>query len=237
MTKRWPPQAGIVSSDPDYTSIRLYRDGTLYQIPLNELYSNSNLERIPLKDGDSLFVDTAFELDRAQAYFAERIRIAEFRQSERSAALSALNTEMSIRRGALAEERANYRAQLELGAVERDYVYLTGEVANQTRYALPYGQTANLADALFGESGGLPARYADAREIYVLRGSPDPREFSALTAWNLDARDASNLVLATRFELRPNDVIFVAEQPVTRWNRVVSQITPSLLTSAAARLN
>ncbi|MEE3317405.1 MAG: hypothetical protein VX202_06545, partial [Pseudomonadota bacterium] len=26
-----------------------------------------------------------------------------------------------------------------------------------------------------------------------------------------------------------NDVIFVAEQPVTRWGRVIDQITPSLI--------
>ena len=41
-------------------------------------------------------------------------------------------------------------------------------------------------------------------------------------------------MLATRFELRPDDVIFIAEQPVTRWNRVIQQITPSLITSVTA---
>ncbi|WP_417723219.1 hypothetical protein [Salipiger sp.] len=41
-------------------------------------------------------------------------------------------------------------------------------------------------------------------------------------------------MLATRLELRPNDVIFVAEQPVTRWGRVIQQITPSLITTTAA---
>ena len=40
--------------------------------------------------------------------------------------------------------------------------------------------------------------------------------------------------MATRFELRPNDVIFVAEQPVTRWNRVIQQITPSIISITAS---
>ena len=40
---------------------------------------------------------------------------------------------------------------------------------------------------------------------------------------------ATALLMATRFELRPDDVIFVAEQPVTRWNRVIDQISPSLI--------
>jgi polysaccharide export outer membrane protein len=52
-----------------------------------------------------------------------------------------------------------------------------------------------------------------------------------VVAWHLDASNVVNMVLATRFELRPNDVVFVAEQPVTRWNRVVQQMTPSLILS------
>ena len=65
----------------------------------------------------------------------------------------------------------------------------------------------------------------------MVRGSNDPREFGAVTAWQLNAKDATNFLLATRFELRPNDVVFIAEQPVTRWARVIQQITPALITS------
>ncbi|MEO0633796.1 MAG: hypothetical protein AAFY52_06655 [Pseudomonadota bacterium] len=74
-------------------------------------------------------------------------------------------------------------------------------------------------------------------QIYVLRSAPDPRDFGAVTAWHLDARNAANLTMAARFELRPNDVVFVAEQPVTRWGRVITQITPSLLTTGAVIAN
>ena len=79
----------------------------------------------------------------------------------------------------------------------------------------------------FSTKTGNPA------QIYVLRGSPDPRDFGAVTAWHLDARNAANITLATRMQLRPNDIVFIAEQPVTRWNRVITQITPSLITSVA----
>jgi len=223
---------GITAEDLDYASVRIYRDGTLYQIPLRDLYSNSRLEKIQLVDGDAVFVDTSYELDLAQAYFEERIRLAEFKQSARIAALNELQAEVNIRRGTLTEARDNYMARLELDSVDRDYVYLSGEVDSQARYPLPYGQTASLADALYS-NGGVPTETGNVREIYVLRSSPDPREFGALTAWQLDGRNAANLPLATRFELRPNDVIFVAEQPVTKWSRVISQITPSLITTAA----
>jgi polysaccharide export outer membrane protein len=57
---------------------------------------------------------------------------------------------------------------------------------------------------------------------------------ASITALHLDARNAANFLLATRLELRPNDVIFVAEQPVTRWNRVIQQIVPSVITSSIA---
>jgi polysaccharide export outer membrane protein len=66
-------------------------------------------------------------------------------------------------------------------------------------------------------------------QIYVLRASADPREFGAVTAWHLDARNAANLAMMTRFELRPDDIVFVAQQPITKWNRALSQLLPSVL--------
>ena len=63
----------------------------------------------------------------------------------------------------------------------------------------------------------------------MLRASSDPREFGAVTAWQMDGRNAINFLLATKFMLRPDDIIFVAEQPVTRWGRIIQQITPALI--------
>lgn len=222
---------GVRVDDLDYASVRLYRDGTLYQIPLTKLYAQAGLQKIRLVDGDSVFVDTEFELSQAAAYFQEQIRLSEFRQRSRQAALQELELEVSIRQANLNEARSNFETRLELGAVARDFVYITGEVNTAGRYALPFGQTATLADALFDAGRGVPTRTGDVAQIYVLRGTDDPAEFAAITAWNLDARNVGALVLATRFELRPNDVVFVAEQPITRWNRVVTQIVPSLLTT------
>jgi polysaccharide export outer membrane protein len=52
-----------------------------------------------------------------------------------------------------------------------------------------------------------------------------------VTAWHLDARNAANFVLATQFELRPNDIIFIEEQPITRWNRAFQQFFPTVFTA------
>ncbi|KAA2311719.1 sugar transporter [Pseudooceanicola sediminis] len=228
---------GITVNDQDYASVRIYRDGTLYQIPLTELYARDSLRRVPLLDGDAVFVDTAYDLELARGYFEEQIRLATFKQTSRQSALSQLNSEIGIRRAALNEQRALFNSRLGLGAEQRDYVYLTGEVRTPGRYPLPYERSAVLADALYEQGGGISALSGDVRQIYVLRGASDPREFGALTAWKLNVANAANFLLATKFELRPNDVIFIAEQPVTRWNRTIRQILPTLnVTNTAGNL-
>lgn len=224
---------GVTATDIDYAVVRLYRDGRLYQIPVAELYSQASLQGIQLVDGDSLFVDTTFDLNAAQAFFEQQITLAQFQAGSRSQALSELQAQVAIRSGELSQQRSNFEARLEYGAEKRDYVYLSGEVAKQGRVALPYNQTASLADTLY-QGNGFSTNTANPSQIYVLRGSDHPAEYFGLTAYQLDMRNAANLLVATRFEMRPNDVIFIAEQPVTRWNRVITQITPSLFTQVIA---
>jgi len=223
----------ISTTDLDYASIRVYREGTLYQIPLNAYLRQPELQKTRLVDGDNVYVDSEYELDKAKAYFEEQITLANFRQQARVQALNELNSEVSLRRAALEEERANFRDQLEFDAVDRDYVYMTGEVLKNARFALPFGRKASLADALY-DSDGFENRTANPSQVYVLRGSPEPGNPDLVTAWHLNASNASNFLLATKMEMRPNDVVFIAEQPITRWNRVVQQLVPSLLTSSAS---
>jgi len=218
---------GISATDTAFVSIRLYRDGTMYQIPMQSYLDKTDIQKTVLHAGDNLFVDTTFDVAKAHAYFEEQIRLVEFRQTARATALAQLNAEVTLRRAQLAEARTNFQTRIDLDAVERDYVYLSGEVGVQGRYTLPFGRTANLSDALFDSAQGVPTETGNIAEIYVLRGT---RDGTGVTAWHLDARNVANLILATRFELRPNDIIFIAEQPVTRWGRVVSQLSPTLIT-------
>lgn len=219
---------GITAEDIDFASVRIYRDGTLYQIPVTDLYADPRLLQTRLLDKDAIFVDTAYELGRAQAYFEQQLTLIEARQSFRQAALSELQLEFSLRSSQLGEARDNYQARVALGADYRDYVYLAGEVGEQSRFPLPYDRRAVLADALF-ENGGIASSTGDVSEVYVLRASDDPAEFGAVTAWHLDARNAANFALAAKFELRPDDTIFVAQQPITKWDRALSQFVPTLL--------
>lgn len=230
--------SGSVSTgDIDLSSVRIYREGTMYQVPLQDLYERSDLQELRLLAGDSVFVDSEYDLSRAERFFEQQIQLSTANLASRRAALEELSTEIALRRGDLAERRDNFSQALELDAIERDYVYLSGEVETQGRFTLPFDRRATLADALFDTGRGLAKETGDVSEIYVLRASEDIREFGAVTAWHLDARNAAHLTLAAKFEMRPDDIVFVAENPVTRWDRVISQITPSLITTPIRAAN
>lgn len=223
---------GITVADLDFASVRIYRDGTLYQIPLTTLYARGDLLRTRLVDGDAVFVDTTYALDQAQNYFTQQITLAGARQAARQTALAELQSQVALRRAELQETRENFQARTALGAETRDFVYLAGEVGTQSRFPLPYGGRAMLADAIFGGAGGISGETGDISQIYVLRAATDPREFGAVTAWHLDARNAANFVLSAQFELRPADIVFVAQQPITKWNRAIAQLLPSLINAS-----
>ncbi|WP_227538426.1 polysaccharide biosynthesis/export family protein [Tritonibacter mobilis] len=222
---------GEVIQDEQYASIRIYRGGTIYQIPYDDFLSRPDLRRLRLADGDAVFVDTTYDLDRAFEFYRQEIDVIQLRNQARRDAVDMLASEVSLRRGMLDERRSNFTARTELGAEPRDYVYLTGEVSKQNRIPLPYEQQATLADVLYG-NGGFPTETGNASHIYVLRPSPNPSEFGAVTAWHLDAKNSVNLTLATRMEMRPNDMIFIEEQPITKWGRALQQFLPTVLNTA-----
>lgn len=224
---------GLAVRDAEFASIRVYRDGTLYQIPLETYRAQPQLSDKLLIDGDAVFVDTTYDLDRAFEFYKTKIDVISIRSNARGAALQALDTEIRIRRSALDERRSLFTTREELGAEKRDYVYLSGEVTKQNRFALPYGQQASLADVLYNE-GGFDNTTGDPTEIYVLRGSNDPAKIGEIVAYHLNAGNAANMILATKFEMRPNDVIFIEEQPITKWGRALQQAFPSLINSASA---
>ncbi len=222
---------GIQIDNREYASIRIYRDGTLYQIPLEDYFADQNLQKVVLTNGDSVFVDTAYDLTQAQAFYQQKINVLDLRQRARTSALSELQAEISLRRSELAERRELFDARLAMNAVDRDYVYLVGEVAKQARVPLPFENTSSLADVLF-ETGGLSVNTGNPAQIYVLR----PNDANQVVAYHLDARNIVNLTMASRLEMRPNDIIFVKAQPITTWARALQQALPLLLNQAASGL-
>ncbi len=204
---------GITTDTPEFTTIRIFRNGERYQIPLQELSNQPSLQKLKLQDGDNILVENDFQtqvaLISAQAQGLEELRI----RSE-------------LRRAQQQDARQNFLSKLEIGAVKRDYAYLAGEVQNQGRFPLPFNNQASVADIIYAD-GGIPTREGDLGQIYILRAS-GPGTAQEITAYHLNAKNPANLILASKMELRPNDIVFVSEQRVTVWNRVLSQIIPTL---------
>ncbi len=211
---------GTTAADPSVTTIQIYRDGKTYQIGLIRYLSDPALGQLLLRDGDSIYVGIPYREAEAQAYFEEQLALRdEELNRQRRAEVKQL----------LAEDRALFEQRLKHGAVEQPYAFLTGEVGKTTQVPLPFERTMSLANLLFNEAaGGLNMTVADYGQIYVLRRKTDPQKAGGITAYHLDAENVANLAAATEFQIHANDIVFVATQPITTWNRVLSQLTPQL---------
>ncbi|MCT4608351.1 MAG: polysaccharide biosynthesis/export family protein [Pelagimonas sp.] len=218
---------GLSVKDEDFATIRIFRADTLYQMPLSKFRKNQSWQNKVLLNGDAIFVDTTYDLDRALSYYKSQLDVIALRSDSRSKALQSVQVEMAMRRAALSERRENFLSREKLGAVKRDYVYLTGEVKSQGRVALPFDHMASLADVLYGEKG-FDNTTGNPKQIYVIRANEGA--YSA-NAYHLNASNAADLIMTTRFEMRPNDIVFIEEQPITKWNRALQQIFPSLITA------
>ena len=222
---------------PDVAKIQLFRSGQTYQISMDRFRSDPAMRQYVLRDGDSVFVVSDFDEERARAAFSEMIQLRQQQSQQVNYQIQALNAQIQFERNEFEKaeaERELFKDRVELGAVKRDYAYLAGEVRRTSRVELPFEQKANLADVLFNKDAqGVDIREADYAEIYILRRSPNPEEAGLVRAYHLDASNAVNLSLATMFDIHAGDVVFVAEQRITAWNRVISQMVPSLLSTAA----
>jgi polysaccharide export outer membrane protein len=109
-------------------------------------------------------------------------------------------------------------------------VFVSGEVVTPKALTMHNGRLT-LNEAL-GETGGISPLSGDARQIYVVRKTPERTR-----VFQLDARLTGSLAMAESFELRPKDVVYVAASPLANWNRQISLLFPGALTSAVGVTN
>lgn len=108
-------------------------------------------------------------------------------------------------------------------------VFIMGEVG-QPRMLKIDRAGMRLSEAL-AQVGGIKENAADASGIFVIRPRMkgfDEKDGTIAHIFQLNMRYASALVLATEFQMRPYDTIYVTAAPIERWNRVINQLLPTI---------
>jgi len=108
---------------------------------------------------------------------------------------------------------------------DQNKVFVLGEVRQPKSYMM--GRSGmTLAEAL-ADAGGWFEATANAEGVFVIR-SADPATGRVADVYQLNAKNATALVLAEQFKLQQRDIVYVTAAPVARWNRVISQLLPSI---------
>jgi polysaccharide export outer membrane protein len=100
-------------------------------------------------------------------------------------------------------------------------VYVLGEVRRPSSRLMVKGRM-NLAEAI-GDAEGFDPATSNPGAVFVVRG-----HYERPQVYRLDASSPDALLLASRFELDPQDVVFVSATKLVTWNRVVGQILPTI---------
>ncbi|MDN3453870.1 MULTISPECIES: polysaccharide biosynthesis/export family protein [unclassified Psychrobacter] len=111
---------------------------------------------------------------------------------------------------------------IHVNSQSRNTVYVLGEFG-QIEPVPILEQGLSLAQVL-GSSKGLNSATANAAKVYVVRDNPS---YQHTNIYYVDMQTITNLALANRFEMQPNDILYVDPTGLTRWNRVISSILPS----------
>ena len=106
---------------------------------------------------------------------------------------------------------------------ERRQVFVLGEVIQPQSLPIT-NRPLSLTQAL-ATVGGIQESRADGRGVYVIRAADSPE---TVNVYRLDVSQAWALALGDQFMLEPRDVVYVSAAPITRWNRWVSNVLPSL---------
>ena len=119
---------------------------------------------------------------------------------------------------------------IHVNSQSRNKVYVLGEFGRVEPVPI-LEQGLSLAHVL-GESRGLDSSSANAAKIYVVRDNPN---YPRTNIYYIDMQTITSFSLANRFEMHPNDIVYVDPTGLARWNRILSAILPS--TSAIRSLS
>ena len=112
---------------------------------------------------------------------------------------------------------------------KKEKVLLVGETGAQRSIPINSFLRPSLSDAIFSGTV-LNNTTSDFSQIYVLR-----KKKKSFQAFHLDITNPTRVSLANKFEMRPDDIVFVATQPLSLYSRTLSQILGSTGLTLQAR--
>lgn len=113
------------------------------------------------------------------------------------------------------------QVSVQVSAYRSREIFMVGEI-NRPGVLPLLDKPTSLFDAI-SRAGGSVSSTSDTSHIYVIRGS-----LKGLYIYWLNARSPMALILSEHFYLIPNDIVYVSPAPVVSWNRVMSQIMPTI---------
>ncbi|ENZ0175268.1 MULTISPECIES: polysaccharide export protein [Providencia] len=153
------------------------------------------------------------------------------------------------------EIKVSLQSLVQYGDLTQNYLMLPGDVLyvprNDNQKVFVMGEVGqpdtltidragmSITEAL-SKAGGTNQTTANATGVFVIRPlkgqSSGDKELDALlpkkmaAVYQLDLSDATSLVMGTEFKLKPYDLVYVTAAPVVRWNRLITQLLPTIAT-------